>query len=414
MTKHFFNLFFLLFSLSLGAQSAGTYLLLSDADMAASAYITGELKQQAGVRDSLILLQIDEAGESTSASIALSNSVTNWVKSVAVSADAKTTYVLQTRGEAPDSLQKVENVFTDLPKGMTLTSVNISNPQSPEVKDTLTVGSYPTSIVLSPDGKHLALTVEEKHSEILLIPLAADGGFQGVFRHPHAIYSKENNIRATDIAWHPSGKFLSVTLEEDKTLAFYKLISTNYGTRLALLGAPVPIGDLPGKSEFTPDGKYCLITNIRDWVSPSEIIAVRFDEGGNHEISSRVDVGRAAENFVLSPDGKHIAALNMEGAHFPAEMEDLHTTYSTVSLLSVNKEGELTTVDKLPFPGILPEGIIYDETGKHLTVAVFEYLEDSTGGLEFFEITEAGKLLHKPKRIKLPRGLHFIKEVKTE
>lgn len=402
---------FFLFIGNVSAQFSGKYLILSDADMAATAYIDGELKQIKGQRDSLSLLSIHADKVVHRNSIAVSNSVTNWVKSAAISADNKTAFVIQTRGEVSDSIKKVENVSSDFPEGNTIVSVDISNWHEPKVLDTLRVGAYPTSIELSPDGQFLAVTVQEKHSEILLIALKGNK-FLGVFRHPHAVYSKEGNIRATDISWHPSGRYLAVTLEEDRTLAFYKLIETNYGTKLALLGAPVEIGDLTGKSEFTPDGKFCLVTNLRDWIQPSEIISIQFDEGGNHHIKSRIDVGRAAENFTIHPDGNQVAVLNMEGSHFSENVKEYHTDYSSISLLSLTEEGQLKLSDHKTFVGILPEGIIYNRTGNGLTTAIYEIPATQKGALEFWKISDENKLNRTNVTIQTPRGTHFVIEIK--
>jgi len=270
------------------SQEITKYLVLSDADTALAAGLVKKKSQYRTQSDSLTLIQIDSTGGHTQNSIYLSNSVINNTKSVAISPDKTTAYILQSRGEYPDSMRYSTELDWKLPIGKTLVAVDISDIFDLRVIDTMNVGKSPASVVLSPDGKSLALTVEEKHSEIIRITLE-NNRFQYIFRHPHAVYSKEGNIRATDISWHPSGKYFAVVLEEDKTVAFYKFIETTYGTKLALLGAPVEVGELSAKTKFTPDGNYCLVTSRNNIETQNELIAIKFADNGNHSITENLE-----------------------------------------------------------------------------------------------------------------------------
>lgn len=387
------------------------YLVLSDADTALARGLESKQSQYRTQRDSLSIIQTDTNGIVSQNSIFLSNSIISNAKSVAISSDKTTAYVLLSRGEFPDSMRYSTELDWKLPIGKTLVAVDISNIADLKVIDTINVGKSPAAVVLSPDGKSLALTVDEKHSEIIRITLE-NNRFKYVFRHPHSVYSKKGNIRATDISWHPSGKYFAVTLEEDRTVAFYKFIETNYGTKLALLGAPVEVGRLPTKTEFTPDGRYCIVINRDNMETKSELISIQFDESGNHSIVSRQPTRISPKDFAISPNGTQIAVLNKEGSEFPPIMTRHHSSNATISLFDLDENGELITKESiLGATNKNAQSIQFDKSGKKIIVSSSQHQESKEGLIEFYKIGSNNSLLKTDIKVKTPQGTHFIIEL---
>lgn len=390
--------FFCFFSGNIYGQEITKYLVLSDADTALAVGLKSKQDQYRTQSDSLTIIQIDTSGEVIQNSIYLSNSIINKAKSVAISSDKTTAYILQSRGEFPDSMRYSTELDWKLPIGNTLLAVDISDVSDLKIIDTINVGKSPSAVVLSPDGKSLALTVDEKHSEIIRI-LLEKNRFKYVFRHPHAVYSKKGNIRATDISWHPSGEYFAVTLEEDRTIAFYKFIETSYGTKLALLGAPVEVGKLPTKTEFTPDGKHCLLINRDSTETKSELISIKFDESGNHSIANRQQTAINPTNFDLSSNGKQIIVLSKENSNF------------SIGLFDLDKNGALTKVQESKITGTNVQSINFDKTGKKIILSYSQYQESERGRIQFYKIDDDNKLHKMDVKVKTPKGTHFIKEL---
>ncbi len=395
---------------NINSQEITKYLVLSDADTALAKGLESKQSQYRTQSDSLFIIQIDSSGNVRKNSIFLSNSIISNAKLVAISKDGTTAYILQSRGEYPDSMRYSRELDWKLGIGNTLMAIDISDATSLKIIDTITVGKSPSAVVLSPDGKSLALTVDEKHSEIVRI-LLENNRFKYVFRHPHAVYSKKGNIRATDISWHPSGKYFAVTLEEDKTVAFYKFIETTYGTKLALLGAPVEVGRLPTKTEFTPDGQYCIVINRDNTETKSELISIKFDESGNHSIVGRQPTGLNPKYFDISPNRRQIVVLNKEGSEFPNILNNFHTKYISISFFDLTENGDLAKVSEHRIDGTNVQSIKFDQSGKKLILAYSQYSESEKGKIEIYEKGDDNKLHKTNVKLKTPQGTHFTKEL---
>ncbi|MCU0449701.1 MAG: hypothetical protein MUC97_07615, partial [Bernardetiaceae bacterium] len=75
---------------------AKALLVLSDADMVASAYADGQLRTEPGVDDQLTVVNW-QPGAPTLRQLPVPNSVTNWVNGLAISPDGQTAFVVDTR-----------------------------------------------------------------------------------------------------------------------------------------------------------------------------------------------------------------------------------------------------------------------------------------------------------------------------
>ncbi len=394
---------------NINSQEIAKYLVLSDADTALADGLENKQSQYRIQSDSLTIIQLDSSGNVSKNSIFLSNSIINNAKPVAISKDGTTAYILQSHGEYPDSMRYSIELDWKLGTGNTLIAVDISDATNLKTIDTITVGKSPSAVVLSPDGKSLALTVDEKHSEIVRI-LLENNRFKYVFRHPHAVYSKKGNIRATDISWHPSGKYFAVTLEEDKTVAFYKFIETTYGTKLALLGAPIEIGKNLIKTEFTSDGKYCFVINRDSTETKSELFNIKFEENGNHIIAGRQQTALNPKYFDISPNGKQVLVLNQEGSEL-TKVSASYTDYFSISIFDRSEDGTLSKVQEYRISGTNVQSVKFGKDSKEIILSYSQSLESKKGKIEIYEISDDNKLHKTDVELKTPQGTHFAKEL---
>jgi hypothetical protein len=198
----------------------------------------------------------------------------------------------------------------------------------------------------------------------------------------------------------------------------------------------VVTGKFPGVGHWTPDGRHRLVTNLH-WFGgapdsfvgsrTSTLTVVRFDGDGDgdgdgvggvaHHTVAAAPVGGSAEEFAISPDGRRVVSLNMEYSFLPPGDERL-TFHSSLTLLDLDPaSGELAARGTFPFEAILPEGITFDASGRHLAVANFapfnpgRPLGETT--VDFWRVVAGPEPLLVQTDVKVPvmRGAHIVKLV---
>lgn len=435
--------------LSLGAQSirsqpsaarvnfSGRYLAaLSDADFLASTYADGRLPEpnpQVSDRLSLIRLPLDGSQRAT-AQVRASNSVTAAPFSLAVAADGRTAFVVEALGPMPAGATRRDQ----LPPGRQLVAVDLSNPQSPTVRDRIAIGPQPETVDVHPNGNWLVVTTQTEGREITLVPVQ-DGKFgqpqtfslRQLGIEPDARYF-QNGRAASYAAWHPSGRYLAVTLNYRDEVIFLELQGDEAGGKLQLRrwGEAVKVGKDPFSGQFTPDGRFFITTNWgrnfgaqittlaqRLPTEPGTLSVIRVAELGASAAQARHRVVATAtsdlnpEGIAISPDGSLVVTVNMRGSAFP-ENSARFTRQSSLSLLKLDRDsGQLTKVGDYPFEGILPENATFDASGNSLAVAVYDYFTPQPeGGVEIWRVVRQPSLALERTGviIDVGRGVHQV------
>lgn len=383
--------------------------VISDADMTASAYIDGKLNKMRGAKDILSIMALEEK-DTIIYQLEVSNSVTNWTKSLALTKDGNYAFVAETRGGLPDSVQQVSNIFEALPPARKLTVIDI---KTKTVISHIDAGTIPLVAQLNTTETILVTCVTDIGAEIVFIDWKAPkfGRKQSV-----AMPLKEGEIgRVTDITWHPSGHYLALTLEELGQIVFLAFKNDNGNYSIEKIGEAITINGLVGAGQFTSDGKDYIVPNLKNWVDDGELVSIRPDfKEGEHAITSIVQVGRAPEGFAISPNNDFVVVANMKGSHFPRE-HPLFTATSSLSLLSLDHTaGKLKMLEQYPFEGILPENIVFDQDGDTIALVVYEYHGKDHGGVEFWELETDPMpvLMHLPNRIQVAKGAHALEVLK--
>lgn len=385
---------------------SGRYLLaLSDADMVPSAYVDGQLgKRQAGVEDTLTVfpLPLDLRNRSsqplTVGRANVSNAVTAWPFSMAVSPDGRSAFVIETSEPAPGTATR----FDELPVGRQLRSLDLVDPMNPQVVNTVELGNRPEAIDINSQGDLLlATTSREPGKQIHLIPVeGARLGQPQSFQVP----VREGDGAITGVRWHPSGRFFAVALTNQDAIAFYQVNRTNNGNyQIQPWGEPVQVGRSPVGGYFTPNGQF-FVTNSVHWgedvdgffvgAPPGSLTSIRFvAEGSNpqHQVVSTVQTGISPEGLAMSRDGRLIATPNMIRSYVPWDNPRL-TPYSSISLTTLDPAtGQLQAAGEYPLEGeVLPQGIVFDATGENLAVtsAIDFDLTERRGRVHFFQVVQ--------------------------
>ena len=137
---------------------AKAIIAISDADMAASAYIDGKLLKEKSTKDILSVVKFPlEKYSDEIKTVAVSNSVLNWTKGMVLSKNNNIAYVVETRGTPADNISELKNVNADFPAGGFISVIDISDLTQPKVLYKFPTGKNPIAVDISPDGEYLVI-----------------------------------------------------------------------------------------------------------------------------------------------------------------------------------------------------------------------------------------------------------------
>ncbi len=413
--------------------SAGTVAAISDGDFVGQTYATGLLAPADGdYRDLLTVLSIVD-GNVVTGTLPVSNSVTAAPEILALAPDGRTAFVTERLGERRNGNTTVR----DLPPGNRLFAVDLNDKVNPRLADTADVAVFPEALAVSPDGGRVAVVSNTAEASFVQIIRYTGGHFGNVTRFDLAASgitgdnpASRGGVTATNVQWHPSGRFIAVNINTQNRIAFFEVTEADNKPALRPWGSPVEVGADPFVGRFTPDGRFYMTSDWgRNFAAtdlagrvpdrPSSISVVRLAEvsepvaGARHERIGRETTDVAAEGLAVSPDGRFVATVNMRGTAFPPGSPRFQRE-ATVTLLTFDPEaGALAKVADYPLEGVLPEGGTFDLTGDHFLATVFDGHDgaspDAGAGLEVFRVVKGTQpALERLGRIPLPHGVHHV------
>ncbi|MBY5715555.1 hypothetical protein HFO33_02920 [Rhizobium leguminosarum] len=417
----------------LGRISASRIAVISDGDFLARTYGTAELApRNAGYRD-LLTIMSPAKDKIITGSIPVSNSVTSAPEILALSEDGQTAFVTERLGERP----KGGNRISDLPPGRRLFAVDLSDGAALRLSDTVEIEAFPEALSLSPDGESVAVVSNTPEASFAQIVAYRDGRFSRLARFDLADLgvrgsepAPRGGVTATNVHWHPSGRFLAVNINTQNRVAFFEVTGANDAPILRPWGNVVEVGADPFVGRFTPDGRHYLTANWgRNFTAknlegripqtPSTISVIRLadpatsPQSARHDLLGGAETGLSSEGIAISPDGQLVATVNMRGTAFPPGFARFHRDAS-VTLLSFDPAtGAIARLADYPFEGSLPEGGAFDRTGDHFLATVFQG-HDGAGpeagpGLEVFRVAKGDRpALKRLGRVPLPHGAHHV------
>jgi hypothetical protein len=425
--------------------SGRALLVASDADMVATAYANGRLDRVAGIEDALtaIALPLDPDHPAVSPTRA-SNSVMSWPQIIAVSPEGQFAYVAEVRSHPPDGIEQLSSI-DDMPEGEYVTVVNIANLQQPQIVQAVSLGKNPKHLSISPDGRWLAINLEEPGRELAIAQIQPDGTLGEINEFALAPDLPSGTMPEAAV-WHPSGNFLALTTTSDgssgrsaSSVVFYQMtegaqgpqIQLYEGPQIQLYDRPLAVGNHLSHARFTADGRFLLVPDLK-WrmyglralnylLNPrGEMIAIRFEpeQGRPPEVASRAEVGLGPEGFALSPDSTLIATVNLRRTYLSPGLPPAWRgkPYSSLSLVQFDPQsGRLTTLEEYGFEGLLPEQATFDAGGDALAVVIYHYRERSpkTGAVEFWRVVPGSqpRLERTGYQLDVVRGAHDIELV---
>ena len=411
---------------SIPSHFEGNILAISDADMVASAYGDGKLGQVVGIRDTLTLIENRNGKLKGLSKLHVSNSVMGWPAILAWDQDLAYAYVVETGAEIHDTLQQVENVYTDFPLGRKLSVVDYQQAQTPKLIQVVEFGKGLQGIDINQRGTLLVGGSSEKGKEIVVGTLK-EGLIDRIFTFTESQidYSLGRDGGIKSVKFHPTQNVIGVNLNNN-SVVFYRIVEENAGIDLIKVGESLEsLCTRCSVGNWHPSGDFFFISDV-NWSGSKlgyafnrkgKLISIRFDEKGHHEIASQIKVGLSPEGFDISPDGKYAAVVNMNRTYLPKKFRFIpKSKISSLSLLKIDpSSGKLTPLGKpYAFEGALPEDAIFDQESNSIAVAVYHTLYDmqpKEGWIDFWEIQN--DTLYKTQRTQpLTRGVHSLLTIK--
>ena len=120
------------------------------------------------------------------------------------------------------------------------------------------------------------------------------------------------------------------------------------------------------------------------------------------------------ENFAVSPDGMHVIGLNMVASWLPTDHPG-HTNYSELTVLAIDTEtGAVENRGSTRLPNVtLPQGIVFDNDGRHVAVTSYQGPDGGPGQIEFWSFTPGADepFIRVGDAIPAPRGVHYLTKI---
>lgn len=400
---------------------------LSDGAMLASGYIDGRLGPRRP--DLLSVIPLDPPSERQD--IAVSNSVATWPNVMAVTADGRFAIVTEPFGQPSDDATE----FSAIPRGNRITVVDLSEPHVPRITQQIEAPGPTAAVDIHPGGSLVAVTLPFD-GQIALYPLEEGTLGQPVIQDL-GVADLPNRF-VPEFKWHPSGEAAAVTLGGADRVIFYRFDDN----RLMPWGEPLRTAPLPGKGEWTSDGRHFIVTTITATGDMAQIgygqnaslfavFAFDADDETNspprrsndrstsyesgpvqHARLGHVPAGMGyVENFALSPDGRWLVGLNMAASWLPQDHPG-RTDFSELTLFGFDATtGRLTPHGITRLDGVvLPQGIVFDTDGSHVAVTSFQHDDREGGSLSFWRLQTQGqpRLEKDGEPLALPRGAHLL------
>ncbi|OWW18845.1 hypothetical protein AYR66_03845 [Noviherbaspirillum denitrificans] len=404
--------------------------LVSDADMLASAYVNGELGPREGT-DALSVIPLGAPPRELKAfSVPVSNSVAGPPVAVATTPDGRFAIVVETFGQRPDNNER--HHFGDLKHGNQIAVVDVSDLQRPRVVQRVTGLERPDSVSVNAAGNMIAVALNPQGAggKTPLALYEFRDGRLGPVQTPQ-VPGWALGERLIHAEFHPSSNLLALVNETRGELSFVTVGGSPGARTLEALGNKVQVERAPYMARFTPDGRHVLV-NALYWgpdiqgtwneAPRGSVVSVRLHAGKGadgstrHALVSRAVTGVSPEGLAISPDGKLVATANLERSFLPYDDPRI-TWYSSVSLFRLDQDtGQLQRVADYAYDGILPEALAFDASGNYLAVVTFDHFDDSDAGgsVDFWRIARDSLDAHRvelvmtPYRVKVQRGPHSM------
>src|SRR5438552_4571883 len=254
----------------------------------------------------------------------------------------------------------------------------------PRVIGRVTTGRQPSGISIAPNGA------------LALVANRADGTVSALAIRDKAVNSTqtvkvcEPQESVSDVAISPDGKLALASAQKGGYLAVLQID----GNQVTATGRKLSSYGQPYRVVITPDGELALTAgqgygNGKD----RDAITVIDLKSKPMRAMDYIPIGAAPESIEISPDGKRLAAVVMNGSNLGPE-DPNHSQNGVVVLLA--RRGRTFRVVDEHSVGRIPEGVAFTSDGKYLVLQCHPDRQ-----LWIFSV-KGGRLKDSGQRIKVP------------
>jgi DNA-binding beta-propeller fold protein YncE len=227
--------------------------------------------------------------------------------------------------------------------------------REPKVVGQVEAGKQPSGISFSPNGQW-AYVANRAEGTVTVLSIRG--------RSVKTAQTVEVALPAdevSDVAVSPDGKRALVSVTQAGYLAVLDL-----GDTVTLSKRKLGVFGRPYRVVITPDGALGLTAGTAKGEAPDTDCLSVIDLQANPIRSvDHIPVGPGPESFEVSPDGKLVAVVLMNGSNLP-EGAPNRTSHGLLTLLA-RREKTYVKVQEVPIPRI-PEGVAFTGDGKYLLV----------------------------------------------
>ncbi|MBI2825588.1 MAG: YncE family protein [Planctomycetia bacterium] len=256
--------------------------------------------------------------------------------------------------------------------------------ESPRVIAKVKAGRQPSGIAFNPAGT-MAIVANRADGTVTVLSIRGDE-----VKAEQTLEVGDPASEPSDVAITPDGTGAVVSLNKAGVLRILYLADG----RARLVNRKLPVYGNPYHVEITPDGQLALSAGSGAQDGPdADALSVIDLAAQPVRTSDHIAVGTGPESFDISPDGKLVAVVLMNGSNLAAD-NPLRTEQGLLQILA--RDGRtFRKVDELPI-GRIPEGVCFTPDGRHLVVQ-----EHAAQQLALFAVSE-GTVKDAGVRIKVP------------
>jgi DNA-binding beta-propeller fold protein YncE len=300
-------------------------------------------------KDSVVLVDVTAEPKALS-EVEVRHSVHGPPQSVALSRDGATAFV-----SAPDTYDH------DAQQRRALTVVQVVDFEKKKVVQRLELGAHPQALALTPDGQRLLVVTTEGDVKVVA---RRDGAWAVV----QAVDLGSGLLGS--LAVLPDGTKALVADREAGGLSVLDLT----GDSVRLLPERVSSGVTPYAVDVSEDGRWAVVSNVglaaidgRRGTLVADVDTVTLVDLSSYPFRAvqHLTVPSVPEGVAISPDGRWVAAVCMNGSHLPPGAAG-HRPQGAVKLFRI-REGRATAVGTTEI-GPAPQGAVFTRDSRRLIV----------------------------------------------
>jgi DNA-binding beta-propeller fold protein YncE len=250
----------------------------------------------------------------------------------------------------------------------------------------LEAGAGAAGVSISRDGK-LALVANRNEGSVSVFSI------QGTtVRKTGTVAVARPESGVAHVAIAPHGRSALVMRDGDHTISVLSID----GDKVAYTGRDFGAGLKPYAAVITPDGRFAIVANLGLGRGDNDTVSLVDLALQPPRVVETYTVGQTPEGIAISPDGKLVAVVTMNGSNKPAD-SPFHSAVGRVVLLRMLRD-RLQIVSSAPI-GAWPQGAAFSADGTTLLVQSM-----SERNVMVFAIDQSSVLRDTGQRIALRGG----------